>query len=183
MDILGPFPITLVQKKFLLVAIDYFIKWVKTEALACITKIKAHDFIWKSIIYYFDLPWAIVLGTMHQFDNAKFIEFCKDLGKAYHLTLVGHSQSNGKVKVTNQTLLQKLKTRLVEQEVGGLKSSIIKVLWGYWTTKQNPTKKTPFKLAFKSEAIILLEIGLPSYRVEKFNEENNSKTSRLTWIF
>ena len=31
MDILGPFPATVAQKKFLLVAIDYFSKWVKVE--------------------------------------------------------------------------------------------------------------------------------------------------------
>ena len=36
-DILGPFPITLGQRKFMLVAIDYFTKWVEVEPLANIT--------------------------------------------------------------------------------------------------------------------------------------------------
>jgi len=37
MDIVRPFPIGRVQKKFILVVIDYFTKWVKAEALANIT--------------------------------------------------------------------------------------------------------------------------------------------------
>ena len=36
-DILGPLPLGKGQVKFLLVVIDYFTKWVETEALATIT--------------------------------------------------------------------------------------------------------------------------------------------------
>lgn len=40
MDIVGPFPPGKAQKKFILVAIDYFTKWVEVEAL---TTIMAHQ--------------------------------------------------------------------------------------------------------------------------------------------
>ena len=35
---MGPFPTVIQQLKFLVVGIDYFIKWVEAEALATITK-------------------------------------------------------------------------------------------------------------------------------------------------
>ncbi|KAL0433451.1 UNVERIFIED_CONTAM: hypothetical protein Slati_2679400 [Sesamum latifolium] len=38
MDIVGPFPMASGQRKFLLVAIDYFTKWVEAEPLAHITE-------------------------------------------------------------------------------------------------------------------------------------------------
>ncbi|KAL0417081.1 UNVERIFIED_CONTAM: hypothetical protein Slati_3540000 [Sesamum latifolium] len=38
MDIVGPFPLAAGQRKFLLVAIDYFTKWVEAEPLARITE-------------------------------------------------------------------------------------------------------------------------------------------------
>ncbi|KAL0416730.1 UNVERIFIED_CONTAM: hypothetical protein Slati_3504900 [Sesamum latifolium] len=38
MDIVGPFPLATGQRKFLLVAIDYFTKWVEAEPLARITE-------------------------------------------------------------------------------------------------------------------------------------------------
>ena len=44
-DIVGPLPQGKKQVKFLLVAIDYFTKWVKEEPLVIITENKVHNFI------------------------------------------------------------------------------------------------------------------------------------------
>ncbi|KAL0462667.1 UNVERIFIED_CONTAM: hypothetical protein Slati_0154300 [Sesamum latifolium] len=56
MDIVGPFPLAPGQKKFLLVAIDYFTKWVEVEPLARIMEGEVMKFIWKNIICHFGLP-------------------------------------------------------------------------------------------------------------------------------
>ncbi|KAL0406447.1 UNVERIFIED_CONTAM: hypothetical protein Slati_3958600 [Sesamum latifolium] len=45
MDIVGPFPVASGQRKFLLVAIDYFTKWVEAEPLARITEEEVMKFI------------------------------------------------------------------------------------------------------------------------------------------
>ncbi|KAL0401635.1 UNVERIFIED_CONTAM: hypothetical protein Slati_4193400 [Sesamum latifolium] len=44
MDIVGPFPLAVGQRKFLLVAIDYFTKWVEAEPLARITEGEAEEY-------------------------------------------------------------------------------------------------------------------------------------------
>ena len=44
-NIVGPLPLGKGQVKFLLVAIDYFTKWVETEALATIAKAKIRSFV------------------------------------------------------------------------------------------------------------------------------------------
>lgn len=44
MDIVGPFPPGTGQRKFLLVAIDYFTKWVEAEPLATITASQVQKF-------------------------------------------------------------------------------------------------------------------------------------------
>ncbi|XP_073153919.1 uncharacterized protein [Henckelia pumila] len=56
MDIVGPFPVGLGQKKLLLVAVDYFSKWVEAEPLARITEEAVLGFIWKNIVCRFGLP-------------------------------------------------------------------------------------------------------------------------------
>ncbi|KAL0367025.1 UNVERIFIED_CONTAM: hypothetical protein Sradi_3592600 [Sesamum radiatum] len=43
--IVGPFPLATGQRKFLLVAIDYFTKWVEAEPLARITEGEVMKFI------------------------------------------------------------------------------------------------------------------------------------------
>ena len=57
------------QVKFLLVAIDYFTKWVEAEALATITEARIRSFVWKSIICRFGIPRTIILDNGQQFDN------------------------------------------------------------------------------------------------------------------
>ena len=43
------------QVKFLIVAIDYFTKWVEAEALATITEARIRSFVWKNIICRFGI--------------------------------------------------------------------------------------------------------------------------------
>jgi hypothetical protein len=50
MDILGPFPKETRRRQFVLVAVDYFTKWVEVEALADITANKMISFLWKNVI-------------------------------------------------------------------------------------------------------------------------------------
>ena len=45
MDIFGPFPTAFGQRKFLLIAINYFTKWIEVEPLAKITETKVQDFV------------------------------------------------------------------------------------------------------------------------------------------
>ncbi|KAL0444234.1 UNVERIFIED_CONTAM: hypothetical protein Slati_2146100 [Sesamum latifolium] len=59
-DIVGPFPIASGQRKFLLVAINYFTKWVEAEPLARITEGEVMKFIWKNIVCRFGVPREIV---------------------------------------------------------------------------------------------------------------------------
>ena len=53
-------PIGAVQKKFLLVATDYFNKWVEAEAYASIKDEDISKYVWKNIVYWFGIPQAIV---------------------------------------------------------------------------------------------------------------------------
>ena len=68
-DIVSQLPLGKGQVKFLLVAIDYFTKWVEAEALATITEARIWSFVWKSIICRFGIPRTIILDNGQQFDN------------------------------------------------------------------------------------------------------------------
>ena len=49
-DIVGPLPVATAQKKFMLVATNYFSKWVEAEAYANIKDKDVTKFVWKAII-------------------------------------------------------------------------------------------------------------------------------------
>ena len=49
----------------------------------------------------------------------------------------------------------------------------------YRTTTRTPTSETPFKLAFGIEAIIPVEVGMPSLRSTCFDEHSNDEGLKL----
>ena len=53
------------------------------------------------------------------------------------------------------------------------------VLWEYRTTCKSATRETPFTLAFGTEAVALVEVGLESPRVKLTIAERNEETLRL----
>ena len=44
------------------------------------------------------------------------------------------------------------------------------ILWGYWITRGSATEESPFRLAFGYEAILPIELELPSHRVQTYDE-------------
>ena len=59
-DIVSPLHRCKGQVKFLLVAINYFTKWVEAKALSTITKAEIQSFVWKNIICRFRIPRTII---------------------------------------------------------------------------------------------------------------------------
>ena len=47
-------------------------------------------------------------------------------------------------------------------------------------TVRTPTRETPFKLAYGSDAVIPVEVGLTSYKVAHYNNEENVKQLLLS---
>ncbi|XP_020216687.1 uncharacterized protein LOC109800307 [Cajanus cajan] len=125
MDLLGPFPIAKGQCKFLLVAVDYFTKWIEAEPLATIT----------------------------------------------------HPQSNGQAEAANKVILTELKKRLGDAK-GAWVEELLEVLWAYRCTPQSTTRETLFCLTYGTDAMILVEVGEPSFRRTHFDESSNEDSIR-----
>ncbi|XP_017428620.2 uncharacterized protein LOC108336662 [Vigna angularis] len=112
-DIVGPFPVGRAQKKFLLVAIDYFTKWVEAEPLATITTARVQKFMW-TLICRFGIPKIIVTDNGRQFIDKGLSEFYKKLGIKHVTSSVEHPQTNGQVEAVNKVIVSELKKRLGE---------------------------------------------------------------------
>ena len=111
-DIISPLPQGKGQVKFLLIAIDYFTKWVEVEALATITEARIRSFVWKNIICRFGIPRKIISNNGQQFDNQGLRDFRSGLGIKNQFSSPGHPQVNGWTEVTNWTLLKIIKAKL-----------------------------------------------------------------------
>ena len=175
---MGPFPTSVRQLKFLVVGIDYFTKWVEAETLATIIEKNVRGFVWRCIICRFGIPRVLVSDNGKQFVNDSFRDFCSQLGIRNHYSSPAHPQANGKVEVTNRSLLKIIKTRL-EGANGIWPEELLSILWAYRTTARTPTGEIPLLLTYGNEAVIPAEIRLISYKVHNHNEGRNDEAIRL----
>ena len=74
-DIVRPLPTAPTQKKLLLVATDYFSKWIEAEAFSSIKDRDVTQFIWKNIVCRFGIPKSIVSDNGPQFDSRVYRNF------------------------------------------------------------------------------------------------------------
>ncbi|XP_072073815.1 uncharacterized protein [Arachis hypogaea] len=59
-DLLGPFPVGPGQVKYLIVAIDYYTKWIEAELLATISSSNCRKFMWRQVITRFGIPEVVI---------------------------------------------------------------------------------------------------------------------------
>ena len=73
--------------------------------------------------------------------------------------------------------------KIIKTQLEGTKGiwpeELPRILWVYRTTARTPTRETPFRLTYGSEAIILAEVGLTSYRVDNHDERKNKEAMHL----
>ncbi|XP_042454987.1 uncharacterized protein LOC122039038 [Zingiber officinale] len=86
-------------------------------------------------------------------------------------TSVAYPQSNGQAEVTNWEILRGLRTRLNHAEGSGV-DELSSVLWALRTTPKEATDVTPFQLVYGGKAVVPLEVGVESDRVQLYDEGN-----------
>nr|GEY53890.1 reverse transcriptase domain-containing protein [Tanacetum cinerariifolium] len=103
-DIAGPFPEGPGKVKFLIVAMDYFTKWIEAKAVATITGGQVKKFVWDNIVCRFGIPEEIISDNGKQFADNPFKDWCNKLNITQRFASVKHPQSNGLVERANRSL-------------------------------------------------------------------------------
>nr|GEW10874.1 reverse transcriptase domain-containing protein [Tanacetum cinerariifolium] len=177
-DIAGPFSEGPGKVKFLIVAMDHFTKWIEAKAVATITGGQVKKFVWDNIVCRFGIPGEIISDNGKQFADNTFKDWCDKLNITQHFASVKHPQSNGLVKRANQSLGEGIKARIGEGNKNWVEE-LPHVLWAHRTMIKSSHGDTPFSLTYGTEAVILAEIGMPTYRTTAVDVVNNDDELRL----
>ena len=78
--IVGPFSKAVGNKRYLLVGMDYFTKWVEVEPLTNIRDVDAKKFVGKNIVTQFGVPCTLILDNGLQFDSKSFRRYYCNIG-------------------------------------------------------------------------------------------------------
>ncbi|GJU11861.1 reverse transcriptase domain-containing protein [Tanacetum coccineum] len=143
--------------KFLIVAIDYFTKWIEAKPDVTITGNQIKKFVWKNIVCIFGLPGEIISDNGKQFQDNPFKDWCEKLCIRQHFTFVKHPQTNGLVERENRSLGEGIKARLKARSNNWMEE-LSHVLWAHRTMIKTSNEDTPFSLTYGIEAVIPAEI-------------------------
>ena len=64
------------QVKYIIVAVDYFTKWVEAEPVASITARQVKQFLWKNVVCHFGIPRVLIFDNDTQFTNRSMQKWC-----------------------------------------------------------------------------------------------------------
>jgi hypothetical protein len=164
LELLGPLPPAQGNLRYVVVAVEYFSKWIEAKPLASITSVTVQKFFWQNIVCRFGVPKAITVDNKIQFDAKDFKEFCDQIGTKIHFALVRHPESNGLVERANGIIMTGIMKLIFNQPRGKWPDELIKVVWSHNMTVSRSTGFTPFKLLFGDEAITPEEAKAGSIR-------------------
>ncbi|GMP82090.1 hypothetical protein CsSME_00036554 [Camellia sinensis var. sinensis] len=81
-----------------------------------------------------------------------------------HKSIPYYPQGNGQAGATNKTIIRIL-SKMMDEAGGTWFERLLVALWAYRTSKRKPTHATPFSLVYVSEAVLLVELAVPSARM------------------
>jgi hypothetical protein len=139
--------------RFVLVAMDYFIKWTEAVPLKNMTHKEVIEFITKHIIHRFGIPQTLTTdqGTSFMFKEVR------DFAKLYKIKMFKSSsyyaQDNGQVESSNKTLIKLIKNK-IEDNPRRWHEVLFEALWAHRISRHGATKVTPFELVYGQEAVL-----------------------------
>ena len=154
---------------FILVAIDYFTKWVEAASYKVLNAKKVAIFIENNIISRYGVPHEIISDNGSHFEKE-----ADQIMKRYKITRHQSSpyrpQTNGAVEAANKTIETIIKK--ITDNGKDWPDKLPLALWGYRTSVRTATGETPYSLVYGMEAVLPIELEIPSIRVLLENQIN-----------
>jgi transposase InsO family protein len=149
---------------FVLVATDYFTKWVEVVPLKGMTHKELINFVLEHIVHRFGIPQTLTTNQGPAFMSHQFAEFMKSLGIKFLNSSPYYVQSNGQAEASNKTLISLIKKKINEKPRRSYEV-LSKAIWAYRPAKHGAIQVTPFELVYGQEAVLPIEVILQTYRV------------------
>jgi hypothetical protein len=179
-DVIGPInPKASNRHQFILVAIAYFTKWVEASSYAHVTQKVVKCFIEKDLICRYGSPEKIVTDNAQNFNGKIIKELCVKWKIKHSNSSPYRPKMNGAVEAANKNIKKIIQKMVVTYK--DWHEMLPFALHAYRTTIRTSTGATPYSLVFGMEAVMPLEVEIPSLRVLIESEPEEAEWAKVRY--
>jgi hypothetical protein len=114
MDVIGAItPKASNGHEFILVAIDYFTKWVEACSFKNVTQVAVTRFVKNNIICRYGMPEMLITDNASNLNNRMMDQLCQQFKIQHHNSAPYRPKMNGDVKAANQNV-KKILSKMTE---------------------------------------------------------------------
>ena len=124
--------------KYILVAVDYFSKWVEEIPLKEVDQQDIIDFVQNNLVFRFGIPETLTTDQGTVFIGRRVSRYAESLGIKMLNSTPYYAQANGQVEAVNMTIIGLIK-RHIGQKPRNWHETLLQILWAY----RNSPKKRP----------------------------------------
>ncbi|XP_059295607.1 uncharacterized protein LOC132048945 [Lycium ferocissimum] len=148
MDFIGPIePATSNGHRFILVAIDYFTKWLDETSHKLVTKKVVADFVRNHILCRFGIPESIITDNGANLNSHLMKDIYEQFKITHQNSTAYRPQMNGAVEAANKNFKRIL--RKMTDNYKGWHEQFLYALLGYRTMARTSTGATPYLLVYE----------------------------------
>jgi hypothetical protein len=150
--------------KFVLLATDYFTKWVEAIPLKKVTSKNMVEFVKEHIIYKFGVSQTITTDQGTQFTSSEFSDFAENMGIKLLNSSPYYAHANGQAEASN-TIMIKIIQKKIDQKPRRWHSVLNEALWAYRMAPHEATRTYPYELVYGHHTVLPWEMQSESRQV------------------
>ncbi|KAM2611892.1 hypothetical protein TB2_031940 [Malus domestica] len=150
---------------FIIVAKDYFTKWVKASFMKNITSTAVKKFIKTKILHKFGVLEKIVKNRRSSFISKEVGEFASKFEINMIQSSPYYPQTKGQAKASNKILVNIIKI-MVADSPEKWHEKLGDTLWAYRPSKKAGIGTTPYALTFRQDDVLPMEINVSYVRIQ-----------------
>ena len=155
-------------KHYIVMARDDFSGWVEGRALGKATAQNVARFVWEDVICRHRCFGKLIVDGGPENKDA-VIELANRYGIKRVVVSAYHPQANGMIERGHRPVVQAL-SKMTNGGMGKWVDNLPTVLWANRTTVRASTGNTPFYLNSGNEAVLPIELEIPTWRILPWNE-------------
>ena len=161
-DLVGPFPVTPRDNRYILVMVDFFTKWYEAVPIPNAEATTVAQVIFDKWIARWGAPEQLHSDRGSNFESLIVAELCRTCNILKSRTTAYHPEGNGQVERTNRSLKTLLQAFTTQYDTRAWDLALPRCLLAYRSTIHSSTAHTPFHMMTGREMRLPSDLTIPT---------------------